>query len=508
MNKKKQIYLFLVLSFILIFSSSCQKTEQDTEAEKAKLAEIEKQKISAISDMEKIRYESQKEAGIRHLKHDLERLKKSSFYAIEDALLYFDENMSGDSSNSQPVEHKAEVIVKLDNSVSEPTVYEVKSIDGEVVEGYMKAEDLLADRFDFISQREEKVSYDAFEKNIYEDNPPIKMRGLFVSEYYAAGSDNLEYLMDIARTTDINAFIIDVKDDSGNLLFPSDTGKKFMPEKNENATVSDRERMKAIIKKLKDENIYLVARIVCFKSPGFAKAYPEKAIVHKGTNNLFMHKGTYWASPYDRDLWEYNIAIAEEAADMGFNEIQFDYVRFPATSGSQDKGLDFHNDKEETKSEAIHHFLKEAYARLSKKHVYLTADFFGYVATAYDDQNIGQHWETVVNVVDYSAPMVYPSHYGENNFGLPVPDAQPYKCIDGAMKDAIDRNKNLYTPAKLRPWIQDFTAPWVDGYINYGKAEVEAQIQALKDNGIDEYMVWNAANSYTKEAFNNDKKSE
>ncbi len=502
-----------ILSFMLLFGmlvlSACGSSET---SEKNAGDKTESVKVTPVFGAKyiQIKEEFNKELltfAEAAKKKKLSQDKAASFYSHKNAKLYDDEALTGEGES---IEHKSEIIVDLPKNFDktqledENLVFKTVSINGDVVTKYIRAKDVYPERYDFIEMPEEGVSYEAFEKKTYEDNPPIKMRGVYVSQASAAnGAGNLDYLLDLAKTTDINTFVIDVKDDSGNLLFYSKAAEKYMPEQNNHVAIKD---IKTFIKKLKDEDIYLVARIVTFKSPEYALKYPEKAIKYKGSGELFKSgDGLKWATPYDRDLWDYNISVAEEAADLGFNEIQFDYVRFPDVSANTNTKLDFHNDNNETKTQAIHKFLTEAYKRLSQKHVYVTADFFGFVATAVNDQFIGQHWESVVNVVDYAAPMVYPSHYGGNNFGLAVPDAHPYECIDGAMKDAINRNKNLYTPAKLRPWIQDFTAGWVRGHINYGKAELMAQIQALKDNGIDEYMVWNAGNRYTNEGLKNDK---
>jgi len=145
--------------------------------------------------------------------------------------------------------------------------------------------------------------------------------------------------------------------------------------------------------------------------------------------------------------------------------------------------------------------LKYANERLKETNVVISADVFGWAASATDDVGIGQHWEAVSNVVDVVSPMMYPSHYGPGNFGLSVPDAFPYETIERSIIAALNRNANLETPGKLRPWIQDFTATWVEGHIRYGSKEVRAQIDALKANGIDEYLVWNAGNYYSKGTF-------
>ncbi len=378
------------------------------------------------------------------------------------------------------------------------TAYRVKSIDGEEESGFIKAANLVDDLTVFIAKKYKNIDYSEIEKFTYESNPPVKVRGVYVKLPSATNPKKMEELIKLAKETDINAFVIDVKDDNGNLLFKTKTGAKYMPEVNETAPIAN---PKAFVQNLKDNGIYPIARIVSFKDPLYSKKHKKKALTYKSNGELFILENMYWTPAFDRDIWDYDISMGEEAADVGFLEVQFDYVRFPATSFAQDKKLDFKNAKNESKPEAIHKFLKTAHERLMKKNVYVTADIFGWLITAEDDQNIGQHWEAMANVVDYTAPMIYPSHYGRGNYGLKVPDAEPYKCIDAAIKNAIERNRNLESPAKLRPWIQDFTATWVRGHINYGPKEIKAQIQALKDNGIDEYMVWNANNTYTTEAY-------
>lgn len=363
--------------------------------------------------------------------------------------------------------------------------------------GWIEADKLTARRQDLIYRPYDNVDYEAWDKvDSYESNPYTEAKGIYVSGHIAANK-RLDDLIDLANRTALNAFVIDVKDDNGNMLFYSESAAKYSPSANDRYYIKD---MEALMKKLKDNNIYTIARIVTFKSPRYAKDNPDRAILRRSTGQVYQSKdGVHWASPYDRDLWDYNVGVALEAADWGFNEIQFDYVRFPASGGGKlDSSLDYRNHENETKPEAIQNFLKYAYTQISEKEVYVSADVFGWVASAQNDVGIGQHWEALTNVVDIMCPMMYPSHYGPGNYGLSVPDAFPYETIDRGIKDALERDAHVDTPAKLRPWIQDFTARWVKGHIKYGPAEVEAQIRALEDNGINEYLLWNAGNYYTE----------
>lgn len=329
----------------------------------------------------------------------------------------------------------------------------------------------------------------------YENNPKIDVKAIYVSR--SSAITNIDRFIEIAKETKINAFVIDVKDDYGYMLFNSSASEKFAPGANVKSTLSD-DKIKELMRKLKENDIYTIARIVTFKDTVYVNQYPERIIVYKNGNVPYKSTDNlYWASPHDRQLWEYDVEVAKEAADYGFNEIQFDYVRFPALSKSMEEKIDFRNTEGESEAEAIQKFLKYAYEELSKKEVYVAADIYGQVGSVSDDMGIGQYWEAVSNVIDYVSPMMYPSHYGNNVYGLSVPDAYPYETIYYCTRDSIKRNKNISTPAEIRPWIQDFTAKWVKGYIPYGVNELKAQIKALEDLGINQYMIWNPSNKYS-----------
>lgn len=366
-------------------------------------------------------------------------------------------------------------------------------------DGWIAAEFTVADRYELLDETLRALDYSPQEKaDEYPDNPRVKVRGIYVT-IYSAGGQRLDQLIEMAKRTDINTFVIDVKDDKGYMLFPTKAAEKYSPDANKKATVKD---IDALMQKLKENNIYTIARIVTFKDPTYTTHNPDRAIVYRATGKPFTNKdGLIWASPHDKQLWEYDVAVAKEAADAGFNEIQFDYVRFPASDGGKlDKELDYRDTTGASKPQIIQDFLKYAYKELSQKQVYVSADIYGLVGSVADDMALGQYWEAISNVIDYVSPMMYPSHYANNTYGLPVPDAYPYETVYHSTKDSVARNKNIETPATIRPWIQDFTASWVKGYIKYGPEQVKAQIKALKENGVDEFMLWNATNRYSEEA--------
>lgn len=339
------------------------------------------------------------------------------------------------------------------------------------------------------------LEYAPVPKRSYDGNPRIDARGIYLT-LLTLQSERLPTLIKLAKDTSVNAFVIDFKDDSGRLLTKSAAATRYNPKANDSPAFAD---PMPLLKRLQDEGLYLIARIVAFKDPVFAKAHPAKAIWDRQAGRAFKSSdGLTWASPHDSDFRRYNLGLAKEAAALGFNEVQFDYIRFPDVPRSAD--LDYRNPRGESKADAIQSFLLDARKVLEPVKVYLAADVFGLVCTTIDDMRIGQYWEAVSNAVDYICPMMYPSHYGPMNYGFEVPDQKPYEVLEHGIQDSIKRNGNLATPALLRPWIQGFTATWVRGHITYGPAQVKAQIKALADNGVKSWLVWHPGNRYNPAA--------
>lgn len=367
--------------------------------------------------------------------------------------------------------------------------------NGKRKTGWIKENQLAVTMQETLPKNWKNLDFSPVEKKEYPDNKRVKVKGIYVTSSSASLNKKMDELIALTKRTKINAFVIDVKEDDGTLLFKMEAGEKYNPLANRRAPIKDIEKF---MKRLKDNNIYTIARIVSFKDPTYAKANPDKAIISKATGKPFTNSdGVIWVSPHDRYLWEYNVAVAKEAAKAGFDEIQFDYVRFPASNGGKlDKELNYRNTKNESKPETIQKYLAYARKELEPLGVYIAADVYGQVGSLPDDMALGQHWESVSNVVDYICPMIYPSHYGRGVYGLPVPDAYPYKTVYHCTQDSINRNANIDTPAMIRPWIQAFTAKWVKGHINYGPKEIELQVQALRDLGIEDYILWSPTNKY------------
>ena len=367
--------------------------------------------------------------------------------------------------------------------------------NGKRKTGWIKENQLAGTMQETLPKNWKNLDFSPVEKKEYPDNKRVKVKGIYVTSSSASLNKKMDELIALTKRTKINAFVIDVKEDDGTLLFKMEAGEKYNPLANRRAPIKDIEKF---MKRLKENNIYTIARIVSFKDPTYAKANPDKAIISKATGKPFTNSdGVIWVSPHDRYLWEYNVAVAKEAAKAGFDEIQFDYVRFPASNGGKlDKELNYRNTKNESKPETIQKYLAYARKELEPLGVYIAADVYGQVGSLPDDMALGQHWESVSNVVDYICPMIYPSHYGRGVYGLPVPDAYPYKTVYHCTQDSINRNANIDTPAMIRPWIQAFTAKWVKGHINYGPKEIELQVQALRDLGIEDYILWSPTNKY------------
>ncbi len=338
------------------------------------------------------------------------------------------------------------------------------------------------------------------------DNPPIKAKGIYVTANSAGLEPRFSDFIDMIEKTELNAMVIDVKNDHGLMTYPSEIEivKEIMKDHTEPVT-----DIKGLMSRLEEKNIYPIARIVVFRDPHLPKFYPEWAIQKKDGTVFQDDKGFTWMNPYEKKVWDYNIAIAKEAALLGFKEIQFDYVRFPEDSDNYDSQVIFPDIKDIPKDDIIREFLAYAKEQLKDYNVYVSADVFGVIATYLTDKDsIGQTWEKITAEVDYMFPMVYPSHYSAGFFGFSVPDAMPRETIIMALHDAIKRNATAENPASIRPWLQGFTATWIDGHIKYGPEQIREQVEAVLECGIEEFFIWNASNKYDPLSFITDSEAQ
>jgi hypothetical protein len=314
------------------------------------------------------------------------------------------------------------------------------------------------------------------------------VRALYVNRFAAQSTKRMKQLIALADETEINALVIDMKDEFG-LNFNS-ANPAFMKNAGTMGKIRD---VKAMLDTLHAHHILPIARMVVFKDSVTARVNPQWTIRREDNSIWRDKKGIAWVNPYHHELWDYNIGIAEELAKMGFGEVQFDYIRFPEPYPSLPKQV-FPDNKGVTKPDLLGAFLKEANARIDKIGVRTTADIFGLVTTVGGPLEVGQWWEKISPTVDVVLPMVYPSHYPRGDLGIPVPNADPYRVIKIAISRARERDQKLgiKTPEHVRPWLQAFTL----GKPEYGPAEIEAQKKATYDSGYDGWVLWNPGSKY------------
>lgn len=322
-------------------------------------------------------------------------------------------------------------------------------------------------------------------------NPPV-VKGIYVTGNIAGSTSHLEHLIDLLDNSELNTMVIDVKDDNGLMSYKSNIQIVNNVEANRYVRIRD---IHSFMNTLEQHNIYPIARIVTFKDRNLSEHRPDLSIQKKTGGIWHDRKGVSWVNPYDKRVWDYDIAIAKEAALNGFKEIQFDYVRFPENGARVDAEAFFPGQNGKSKEDCIAEFLTYAKEQLKDYNVIISADVFGLTTSVEDDMNIGQKWEKISPVVDYISPMIYPSHYYTGNYGFDNPNAHPYEVVDKAIKDAFKKNNSLEKGAIIRPWIQDFTL----GQPKYTGEDVLKQIKALNDNGIEGYMLWNAGNKYSED---------
>ena len=322
---------------------------------------------------------------------------------------------------------------------------------------------------------------------------PEHVRGIYLTAWTAGSSRRMEQLIELARVSEINSFVIDLKDASGYVSHDTRVPLARQVGATGERRIGD---LPGLLRRLEAEGIYPIARIVIVQDPVLVAARPDLAVQEADGGVWIDGKGIRWLNPHHREVWDYHVALAREAAQLGFPEIQWDYVRFPDAPRAELARAVYPGSGGEEKSEVIRAFLTYARERLDELDVEMTADVFG-VTTSAGDVGIGQIWERFIDVVDVALPMVYPSHYYRGSFGIERPNAYPYEIVRRALEYALRRSDAVQGAGAVRPWLQDFTL----GEPSYGPAEVRAQIQATYDAGIEEWVLWNPASRYTREAL-------
>lgn len=336
------------------------------------------------------------------------------------------------------------------------------------------------------------LDYYPYEKVEFEDNPLLKTAKTMYLNAGANVISNIDSYLKIATTSGVNAIVVDIKD--GALAYSSEVAKEYSTTAY-NTAINNNETYASAIKKIKDAGIYAIGRIVVFNDVHYGKDHPEDCISSSASSRL-------WPSAFSRGAWEYNVELAKEAVrEYGFNEIQFDYVRFPEDSYNMSiKGnTDFKNVYNEEKAEAVQNFLFYATDQIHKEGAYLSVDVFGECSSTYVTA-YGQYWPAISNIVDVVSSMPYTDHftnYGDNSKSNYWVDA--YQTVYNWATGAAKRQTEIATPAVARTWITAYDTPYWKPTVIYDASKISEQAQALVDAGLDGgFITWNSASSLNK----------
>jgi len=358
-------------------------------------------------------------------------------------------------------------------------------------------------------------------------DPPEIIKAVYATSWSAASEKKLNYLINLIRETELNAIVVDIKDYTGYVIYNTDLE---LPKKYD-AIELRIPRLNKLIKRLHDEKIYVIGRISVFQDQRLALARPDIALYSSSTGMTWKdRKGLMWMDSAAKEVWDYNIAIAKEILDRGFDEVNFDYIRFASDGDLSDIRHPVWDEKT-LKTHVMRNFYEYIRERLPAGDYTVSADLFGLVTVNTDGLGIGQHLEFALPNFDAIAPMTYPSHYFKNFIGIENPAAKPYEVIKYSMDRGIQRYvarenalpkieriinttapdgsatttvtyEKQELPSKLRPWFQDF-----DLGADYDAEMVRAQIRAWEDSSaiapkyFGGWMLWNPSNIYTKEAL-------
>lgn len=369
----------------------------------------------------------------------------------------------------------------------------------------------------------EKETFVIKEKVKHMDTP-VPLKAVYMTQCVASRKDLRENLVNFIEETEVNGIVIDIKDYTGTIAF--DTGIKFVDEIGGSGSGCRALDMKEFIEYLHEKGIYVIGRVTVFQDPLYTKLKPEAAVKRKSDGGVWKDgKGLSFIDVGARDAWDYTVEIAKASHDIGFDEINFDYIRFPSDGNMKD--IDFTHTGSTTKREMLRQFFEYLDTNLADTKMVTSADIFGMTTTNTDDLGIGQVLENALLYFDYVGPMVYPSHYPPKFNGWPDPNKVPYGIIKFSMDTAVVRANTLrsevvgkmYTQTasstekiktntynerienrlgkkQLRPWLQDFDYP-----VKYTSEMVRAQIQATYDAGLTSWMMWDPSNTYTRSAY-------
>lgn len=329
---------------------------------------------------------------------------------------------------------------------------------------------------------------------------PENVRGVYMTSWLGGVKDSdgnfyaRENLMKMIDETELNSMVIDIKDDTGNIAY-----EVFDHELKKIGSATTRiPDIRAFLKKLHEKNIYAIGRIAVFQDPYFVKLHPELAVKRASDGGVWKdRKGLTWLDAGAQGVWDYVIMIAKDAYNSGFDEVQFDYVRFPTDGNLQDIAYPFFDSAQSTRAIQMDKFFVYAGNKLSSANIPASVDLFGLTMTAMDDLGIGQILELAAANFDFVSPMVYPSHFAKGSYGYENPNDHSYDIVKEALIGGIAKLNNASTsPDKIRPWLQDF-----DYGGRYDATAVRAQIQAVYDAGLTSWLLWDPSVKYEKDAL-------
>lgn len=450
------------------------------------------------------------------VKNEKEVVKEKNIFVRTPASLI--ENTDNPKIVGQTSKGEELEVLSYDKINDEGKVETYKVKQGET-EGYIYGKYIV------FEEEEAKKNYDSEKydsihskiKNTYNGGDPLKLdyypreKGNFVNNkmpeavyslYLNSGSNvlgNIDSYIEYAKTTKINTFVVDIVDDQA-IGYESEVMKNLTPTSYKYAN-NTKEEYKAVIDKIKEAGFYVIGRITVFKDKYYTEDNKDSAITYKN-GNLYVSSSSNWPTAYNRDIWYYKVMLAKEAVEwFGFNEINFDYVRFPDRMQSQEANLNLKNNYNEDKTEAIQRFCQYAVDELHKLNVYVSVDVFGESTNGTYTTAYGQYWPAISNVVDVISGMPYPDHFSKGYYGIEKPWNSPYELMKAWGSDAYKRQEETTSPAKVRTWVQAYDVmKHVDSNgINYNAEAVEKEIKGLYDAGlVDGYITWNSGSNLNK----------
>lgn len=331
-------------------------------------------------------------------------------------------------------------------------------------------------------------------------NAPEEVKALYLTSQSAGNAAKIDNVIKLIKKSGLNAIVVDIKDYTGFVFYDSgiEEVEKYKAEK---IIIP---KINTLIKKLHDENIYVIARVVVFQDPRLAAARPDLAVKNRITGGVWRDNlGLAWLDPSSQEVWDYIVKISQNAAERGFDEINYDYIRFPSDGKLSAMSFPFFDNKNIAKKEGISEFF--IYLRSKMEGVKISADVFGLTTSASGDLGIGQIIENAYDNFDAVAPMVYPSHYAAGFLGFAEPARHPYEVVKYAIEsadkkleahnsaiEALGSENKVKVNPKIRPWIQAFNMGDI-----YNVEKIKIQIQASDEAGGVGWMIWNPANNYS-----------